>query len=36
MAVSTPTRQQAEALARQIGKLGFACTIIPQTQPVSI
>ena len=28
--------QQAEALARQIGKLGFACTIIPQTQPVSI
>jgi hypothetical protein len=28
--------QQAEALARQIAKLGFACTITPQIQPVSI
>jgi transposase len=29
-------KQQAEALARQIAKLGFGCTITPQTQPVSI
>ena len=28
--------QQAEALARRIAKLGFTCTITPQTQPVSI
>jgi transposase len=28
--------RQAEALARQIAKLGFTCTITPQTQPVSI
>jgi transposase len=29
-------KRQAEALARQIAKLGFGCTITPQTQPVSI
>ena len=28
--------QQAHYLARQVAKLGFACTITPQTQPVSI
>jgi transposase len=33
---SRSPEQQAEALARQIAKLGFACTITPQTQPVSI
>src|SRR5215213_5758610 len=28
--------QQAQRLARQIAKLGFACTITPQAEPVSI
>jgi transposase len=28
--------QQAEHLARQIAKLGFACSITPQAQPVSV
>src|SRR5215213_154477 len=28
--------QQAEHLARQIAKLGFACTITPQAEPVSV
>ena len=28
--------QQAEQLARQIAKLGFACSITPQAQPVSV
>jgi transposase len=28
--------QQAQRLARQITKLGFACTITPQAEPVSI
>jgi transposase len=28
--------QQAERLARQIARLGFACTITPQAQPVSV
>ena len=28
--------QQAEHLARRIAKLGFACSITPQAQPVSV
>ena len=28
--------QQAQHLARQIAKLGFTCSITPQTQPVSV
>ena len=28
--------QQAAHLARQIAKLGFACSITPQAQPVSV
>jgi hypothetical protein len=33
--MDTP-EQQAAHLARQIAKLGFACSITPQVQPVSV